>query len=299
MDLAALQPTRKDHVFDLVRAAGIDVSDWIASSNDQRGYKANPKYCYEWSFIESGIVVVLNLWHDAMTEEQGLIVQRNNFRSDARDNAGKPTWVRRATKLDGTLQVALRENLPVRVIINHGLMRNKGDPSADPSRVTARQLDPEPWTITEYDWDTGAHAITRGILRRQFVDQFDIDQADKGAPGRREVTGSAFVRDPAVRHSALRRAGGKCEYCGSPGFKMSSGAIYLETHHVVPLSENGVDHVSNVAALCPNDHRRAHYGEDGLSIRTLLLRKLANQSGGPGQTQPRQIRETRDRLERP
>lgn len=275
MNLAALQPTRKDHVFDLARAAGIDTSDWIASSNDPRGYKANPKYCYEWAFVEPGAVVVLNLWHDAMREENGLIVQRNNFRADARDNAGKPTWVRRATKLDRTLQIALRDNLPVRVIINHGLMRYKGDPRGDPSRVTARQLDPEPSTISEYNWDTGEHAITRGILRRQFIDQFDLDQAEKGAPERQEVTGLAFVRDPAVRQAALRRAGGKCEHCGSPGFRMTSGAIYLETHHIVPLCENGVDHISNVAALCPNDHRRAHYGEDRLSVRAELLRKLA------------------------
>jgi len=196
------------------------------------------------------------------------------FRADAEGNRGKPIWYRRATKLDQTLQAALIDNLPVRVIINHGVMRNKGDPEGEPSRVTARQLDPKPWTITEYDWNTGEHAITRGILDRQFVDQFDIDQSEKGAPEKREVTGSAYVRDPAVRRAALRRANGKCEYCGSAGFVMASGAIYLETHHVVPLSENGRDDLLNVAALCPNDHRRAHYAEERAIMRLKLLEKL-------------------------
>jgi hypothetical protein len=44
--LADLRPTRKGHVFDLVQQAGFDVRDWMASSNDRRGPKANPKYCY-------------------------------------------------------------------------------------------------------------------------------------------------------------------------------------------------------------------------------------------------------------
>ena len=54
---------------DLVEEAGIDITDWAKSSN--RGKKwaaANPKYCYEWAFIETGKVVVLNLWFDLMQE---------------------------------------------------------------------------------------------------------------------------------------------------------------------------------------------------------------------------------------
>lgn len=56
---------------------------------------------------------------------------------------------------------------------------------------------------------------------------------------------------------------------------MSGGAIYLETHHVVPLSEGGTDLVTNVAALCPNDHKRAHFGSDANFIRAALLSKIA------------------------
>lgn len=279
--LADIRPTKKDHVFDLVQEAGVDVADWIASSKDIRGHKANPKYCYEWSFVENGKVVVLNLWHDAMSDEDGLILQRNNFRADAERNRSKPIWRKRATKLDETLQAALRHNLPVRVIINYGVMRNKGSPDGDPSRVVARQLDPEPWTIIEYDWNTGEHAIARGILDRRFVDQFDLDQARKGGANRREISGSAFVRDPAVRQAALRRANGRCECCGAIGFRMESGAIYLETHHVVPLGEGGLDRLCNVVALCPNDHRRAHFGDDRLQMRQAFTAHLSSLSGSP------------------
>jgi hypothetical protein len=274
MGLDSIRPTRKDHVFDLVEQAGVDVSDWIASSNDSRGHKANPKYCYEWSFVEPNRVVVLNLWFDQMHEEDGLVVQRNNFRQDAVANAGKSIWVRRATKLDETLQVALKDNLPVRVIINDGRMRRQRDPSADASRVTARELDSELWTITEYDWNTGAHAITRGVLAQPFIDQFDVDQAEKGGPERRTGTTTSFVRDPEVRRNVLRRASGRCEYCGELGFRMASGAIYLETHHIVPLCEGGQDQARNVAALCPNDHKRAHFGAERQAMRVELLSRI-------------------------
>ena len=279
--LADLRPVRKDHVFDLAKEAGFDVSDWIGSSNDRRGPKANPKYCYQWSFLEPGKVAILNLWHDAMAEEGDVIVQRNNFRADAaanREAGGKSAWIRRATELDETLQAALRENLSVRVIINDGVIRNNGDPHGDASQVRARELDQEPWTITEYNWGTGEHAITRGLLTRRFVDQFAVDQAEKSEPARRERGGSEFVRDPKVREQALARANGSCEYCGMVGFKMRGGAIYLETHHVLPLCEGGSDDASNVAALCPNDHRRAHCGADAGLIQQALLQRRAGQS---------------------
>jgi 5-methylcytosine-specific restriction protein A len=55
---------------------------------------------------------------------------------------------------------------------------------------------------------------------------------------------------------------------------MANGKVYLETHHVVPLHENGEDSVNNVVALCPNHHREAHHGERRAEIRRLLLSKL-------------------------
>lgn len=66
------------------------------------------------------------------------------------------------------------------------------------------------------------------------------------------------------------RARGVCELCGTEGFRTAAGQVYLETHHVAPLSEGGLDQVSNVVALCPNDHRRAHHGSDRSDIRSRL-----------------------------
>lgn len=287
--LSDLRPSRRHRVFDLAEQAGFDVSDWIASSNDQRGYRANPKYCYNWSFVQPGTVAILNLWHGAFEQRRdSTILHRGNFRADARQNLlsaeaaeaandrgaanGKRLWARRATALDQALQSALRDNLAVRVIINDGVRRNNQDPDSSASQVVSRQLDPVPWTITEYNWDTGEHVITRGILQRRFVDQFALDQAEKSNPQRQERSRFDYVRDPRIRELVLVRANGLCEHCGQPGFPMENGSIYLETHHVVPLCEGGPDNVSNVVAICPNDHRRAHYGQDAGKMRIELIK---------------------------
>ncbi|WP_196799400.1 HNH endonuclease [Thioalkalivibrio sp. ALMg9] len=62
--------------------------------------------------------------------------------------------------------------------------------------------------------------------------------------------------------AVLRRAQGVCESCGedAPFTKNSDGAPYLEVHHKLPLAEKCPDSVNNAIALCPNCHRKAHYG---------------------------------------
>jgi 5-methylcytosine-specific restriction enzyme A len=275
--LADLKPTKREKVFDLAQKAGLNVSDWKNSSSNPSRYKANPKYCYEWCYVEPGKVVILNLWHDALEVRNGEIVEVGNFKADVQQNSGpegRPEWVRRGTKLYKALMTAVSENLAVRVIINDGVRRRSGDPKSVNSNVMFRRLDPEPWTITHYDWSSGAHVITRGLLTRKFVDQFDLDQAEKLEAERVERTGFVYRRDPKVRDTVRLRANGHCEFCGDTGFRTIGGSIYVETHHVVPLSEEGADHPSNVMALCPNDHRDAHHGENRIELRERMLEKL-------------------------
>lgn len=263
--ISDLKPTGRHHVFDLVEQAGFDVTDWIESSNDPRGPKANPKYCYEWSFIQPGKLVILNLWYSAMREADGIITQRGNYREDGeyhRTVTKKAMWAKRAQHIDDALQIAMRENLPIRVIINDGKQRSREDPELRASQVSARELDPVPWTITAYNWNTGQYELTRGIFVQPYVDQFEIDLAEKAAPKRIEVTSATFVRNREVRQRALVRSKGRCELCGRPGFKMANGKIYLETHHIVPLASGGLDWDDNVVALCADDHRRAHFAAD-------------------------------------
>lgn|GEM_PF-1027723 len=105
-----------------------------------------------------------------------------------------------------------------------------------------------------------------------YVDQFAIG-ADLQVL-KHESIRSELVRSRIVRDVVLQRAQGVCELCGEPGFTTKEGSVFLETHHVVPLSEGGADTVNNVAALCPNDHREAHYGARASAIREQLLKWL-------------------------
>ena len=86
---------------------------------------------------------------------------------------------------------------------------------------------------------------------------------------------SPFIRDPKVRQWVLARAKGYCELCGEKGFETISRRLYLETHHIDPLSEGGADLVTNVIALCPNDHRKAHYSVEREVLKKRLFAAIA------------------------
>lgn len=275
--LSEVDPKVHRRVMDLVREAGVTVSDWTNFRSGPKPERAasNPKYCYEWAFVEPGKVVVLNLWFDAMTEQNGNLLQTINPRRFglAMGRAGKKTWERRASRMDLCIQQAARTNIPIRVIVCQGDMRSAEDPDSEPSHVYRRALDLEPWAITSYDQSTGDCVVTRGAEPDRFTDQFDV-QPNEGFPEQRDANGKVYVRSLEVRKAVLRRASGKCEFCDVPGFVKYDGRIFLETHHVVPLSEKGMDLVTNVIALCPNHHREAHYSNRRVPLRVQLLGKV-------------------------
>jgi len=85
-------------------------------------------------------------------------------------------------------------------------------------------------------------------------------------------------RNPVVKAWVLREANGVCQLCEQIGpFTDSEGQPFLEVNHIKPLSENGEDSVSNAVALCPNCHRRCHYGSDKkeIAVKLTLLRRDA------------------------
>jgi hypothetical protein len=77
-----------------------------------------------------------------------------------------------------------------------------------------------------------------------------------------QVVSRAFRRNPDVIAEVLIRADGTCEHCRSsaPFRRASDDTPYLEVHHRKLLSEGGEDTVVNALALCPNCHRRLHFG---------------------------------------
>ena len=269
--LSDLKPTVLRRQIDLVKEAGIDVSAWKNFSGGAKRAAANPKFCYEWVFINPKKFVLFNLWHNMFDEaKNGKISVWLNSRNYA--DKVYAAQKARAIKGDKACQLAVTEKLPIRVIVIDG--RRQKNPRDKASHVTARLLDPVSWRIAKYDWKTGDCVITRGV--EVFIDQFSIAEDTGGKPKRKKVSGTAFIRDHYVRTNVLIRARGKCDWCGKPGFKMPDGKIYQETHHVISLSERGLDTESNVAALCPNHHREAHHGENRGLMQKVLLKKLAS-----------------------
>jgi predicted HNH restriction endonuclease len=99
---------------------------------------------------------------------------------------------------------------------------------------------------------------------------------DKGkevlAPGRVARHGAVYARNPAIRAAVMKRANGKCEFCGEPGFTGVDGTPYLECHHIIALANVGMDRMTNVIALCANHHREVHFGEQRDEIEKQMIR---------------------------
>lgn len=267
-----LKPEAKSNIIDLVAEAGIDVSDWSNYKHGANNPGANPKYCYEWALKESGRVAVCNLWYSSMKEVDGSIEQHLVLKDTASERETDPTRRARRERMAAVLSDAAAEGLPVRVIVLDGKPR-----AASPdgkTHVKFRKLDPMPWSVVQANQGSAEYVLRRGSHEPQFVDQFDLRPPADAPVTLSSTTTTTRSRRREVRMFVLRRAAGKCEFCGEAGFKLPDGRIYLETHHVHQLSLGSSDSVKNVAALCANHHREAHHGDDAALIKRTLQHRL-------------------------
>jgi len=88
-------------------------------------------------------------------------------------------------------------------------------------------------------------------------------QPPRSKPKTIQVLAQVFIRNPDVVAEVLDRANGICERCGNPApfMKAKDGSPYLEVHHKVQLADDGEDTVENAIGLCPNCHRKLHFGK--------------------------------------
>jgi hypothetical protein len=119
---------------------------------------------------------------------------------------------------------------------------------------------PHPPSIEEAEADLSKR-VTASLRLAPDQRRLRLSLAEKH-PTRIEVVTSVFVRNADVVAEVLHRANGWCESCGSlaPFMRASDGSPYLEIHHRVRLADGREDTVENALALCPNCHRKAHYG---------------------------------------
>ncbi len=266
MNLESLKPARQQRVMDLVAETGADVSDWANCKGGEQRAASNPKYCYDWSYEDQEQeLIIFNVWYENLKKENNQIIQIKNYRDVAKACTSSPQ-VSRANKMDSLLQKAARVNSPVRVIICDGTRHE----NSNRSNANKRHLDNEWWHVNEYDSSNGNCKLVRDKSNIEYIDQFNEELVPALLPNKKGIVAQVYERSAKVRQAALKRAGGNCEWCGKKGFLTSAGSIFLETHHIHPLSEKGEDSIYNVIALCPNHHREAHYGADHGNIKKHL-----------------------------
>lgn len=303
--LRAIQPTDSVDVMDIVSAAGISVDAWAVKKDGGAAHNArsNPTHVYEWAFGGDQEPTLLCIWHRSLTISDDQIrledcvrdyalhldriaidqTEQSEVKSRARSQA------KRARKFDGMVQRAFRKAQPVRVVLLKGQHTDAAKLGWASSQVETRLLDSEPWYVHEYRNDDGAFRLVRSIRPKKESAEPAPNSApvydalnDLGAPPpgnlspvRIQGTASSFQRDDAVREFVRARAKGFCEYCNAAGFPLPDGKRYIETHHVIWLSEGGPDMASNVIALCANHHREVHFGQGRMALEVKMQEKLA------------------------
>lgn len=262
--LADLEPTTKQTVTQITQKLGL----------------AMPSQ-YDWSFNDPATGThLLNIWHADMIEENGEIYFIDDSAGWADRNRASAVTVQlnRASAVTSLILTTYYTKQPVHVAILKGVRKQIKE--RDASEAHQRELDDVLWYPHHRGVD-GRIRVVRG--KRQAADfdpqaELNVQIPEKplpvpAPPIKVERRGTAtFERDSEVIKAAKRRAAdGCCELCGNEGFRTPGGGFYLEGHHVIPLNCGGLDDVRNVVAICADDHRRAHYGEDRHVLRDRMI----------------------------
>lgn len=110
--------------------------------------------------------------------------------------------------------------------------------------------------------DAEEKGLKKALNRSEKERRARLEAADP-FPEQVFVRVKAYRRNPDVVVEVLARANGCCEDCllPAPFVRAKDGTPFLEVHHVVTLANGGEDTVANAKALCPNCHRKRHYGQ--------------------------------------
>jgi hypothetical protein len=297
-ELDDIKPLKRLLVMELAKEAGIDVSDWTKFKRGKAKAATNPKYCYEWSFVQPGQTIVLNFWHSDMREVDKAVTRQLNLRKSLlreTDHSRK----RRALRMDDAIRLSCSSQVPIRVIVLDGTRPNSTNRKGKVTRVKKRLLDPVSWAVTAYDFNTGQCTLTRGAVPKD-LGQANDDEETRGFEGserwlfvlhrRRE----ARLRNQKLQQ-ALRSNQGRliCEVpkCGFD-FAERYGALgvgYAHVHHTIPLSqapkEGRIIPLSELVIVCANCHAMIHKGGDCRPLESLIERanEYNDRSPTPGQ----------------
>lgn len=266
--LTDLRPTRHEPVMDLVERAGIDVSGWAITADNVSvsNPRANPNYCYNWSFGSSTEGFVLCLWYDELCERDSHIVSANGIgqhiqtlerlRSDAGADAALRSrlsqQIRRAQEFLYAVEESRRRNQSLRVIICARNRRDDAEIVEVSSRVVVRELDDEPWYVHDRDEARGHWLIVRGSPPGATDDSIILPTEDDSSPGTDDARriGAIQVRRGQAKFRAdlIGAYSGQCAVTGSRIEEL------LEAAHIVPHAQGTNYRVSNGLLLRADIH---------------------------------------------
>lgn len=265
--LEDLRPTTMEPVMDLVERAGVDVADWAFTADGApvTNPRANPNFCYDWSFGSTSDGFVLCLWFDGLEQRGDRIVSDSgvgNHRRELeqlRDAPGIDSsrrsrinqQIRRAREFEYALDESWRRNKALRVILNAGRHRERGEIADTPSHVEFRELDGQPWFVHGRD-DAGVWLIVRAVPPGAD-DGCDAPPADDDvSPGADDYRRMASIRvrrgQPKFRADLIGAYGGRCAVTGTRIEDL------LEAAHIVPHAEQTNYRVSNGLLLRADIH---------------------------------------------
>ncbi len=195
----ALKPTRHEKIYDLVKAAGVDVALWEKSVVDNRTLNpySNSYRNSQWTFGGGDEPLVACIWWREIAINDIGLVREGSSKGDV-ERMGNILAVKgkdpsiamklrnkitKAQQFDRLVSEAYRRRKPVRTAILDGKL--SVDDESDPSSAEARELDPLEWFVHEYDPFSGHYLMVRNVPMppRTAPDPFDgaEDPADDKA----------------------------------------------------------------------------------------------------------------------
>lgn len=231
------------------------------------------------SFITGGIYLIAYTYRG---EEQGIWMIQDKIHSELSDNIiQKPVKSTKNCK-DKLYWIYFEALDEVKGINENNLVWESYKRASyiiknTPSGKSSRRYDIEDNAslLTEFWNYQNEYIESLEILSNEFENKLSIAKKDsskdrlkrlkdaKKIPDKVIVKTVAYNRNPDVVAEVLARANGKCELChkDAPFIRDSDGTPYLEVHHKLELSKGGEDTCKNALALCPNCHRKQHFGK--------------------------------------
>ena len=105
--------------------------------------------------------------------------------------------------------------------------------------------------------------IGREIRKQKLGDyenEFLSDLSSEVLPRKRKAIVKVYIRNAKITKILKNLYNGKCQICNFT-FKKKKDKNYSETHHIIPLGDNGSEEIKNVIIVCANCHKQLHYAD--------------------------------------